>query len=164
MAVLATTNDPTAAALAELAERQARLDAAIEALADQLADQALRAEQQDEQLRVQASALSATAAQLSRSISEGLKNANGGEPANSAAKANGKGNPGNPGGGANPSPAKRIAIAGARAGGAVNVGPIEGEAEIGGGFTTPPGSKSGGKAEKPEEPKEATKKKAHRWI
>jgi hypothetical protein len=125
----------------------------------------LRAERQDEQLRVQATALSATAAQLSRSISEGLKSANGGGPANGAPKPNSKGNPGNPG--TNPGPATRPAIAGARAGGAVNLGPIEGEAELGGGPTTPPGQSAKGgkaKAEKPEEPKEAPRKKAHRWI
>jgi hypothetical protein len=58
-------------------------------------------------------------------------------------------------------------LAGARAGGAVNLGQLEGEAAIGGGLTTPPGQNARpGKAkdEKPEEPKEAPRKKAHRWI
>ena len=168
MAVLATTNDSAAAALSELAERQTRLDAAIEALADQLADQALRTEQQDEQLRIQATAISAGFAQVSRTVSEGFKNANsGGASTGAAKKPNSNGNPGNLNSAANPGNAKRPAIAGARAGGAVNLGPIEGEAELGGGLTTPPGQNAKGgkaKAEKPEEPKEASRKKAHRWI
>jgi hypothetical protein len=96
MAVLATTNDSAAAALSELAERQTRLDAAIEALADQLADQALRTEQQDEQLRIQATAISAGFAQVSRTVSEGFKNANsGGASTGAAKKPNSNGNPGN---------------------------------------------------------------------
>ena len=63
--------------------------------------------------------------------------------------------------------AQALSGAGARAGGAVNLGQLEGEAAIGGGLTTPPGQNARpGKAkdEKPEEPKEAPRKKAHRWI
>jgi ABC-type transporter Mla subunit MlaD len=142
------TNDNLSVVLTQVADRQDQLDAQLQALTDLIADQAVRTDEQDEQLRTQAVALRATTAQLAANIRQ--LNGNGATKDKSP-KSNGKGSSGNPGNG-NPGKGNPN-IAGAKAGGRVSLGPIEGEAEVGGGVTAAP-----------KEPPAPAKRKAHRWT
>lgn len=158
--VIAADNLP--AVLTQIADRQDELDARIDALTSQMADQAIHADEQDEQLRVQAAALRMTATQLStniREIARSARNGNGNGGSNGNGNGNGDGNgndrASNPGQSNNPSrnPGRSGRIAGARLGGEANVGPASASAEIGGGLGLPP-----------EEPKAPERQRAHRWI
>jgi len=133
------TADNVPAVLAEIATRQDQLDAQLETLTSLCADQAVRAEEQEEQIRVQAQALRVTATQLSRNISDASKAANGNRSGNGNPRPNGRGNPNG--------------IAGAGVGGQASLGSLGASAEVGGRIGT-----------EPSEPEPPERKKAHRWI
>src|SRR5271166_3304593 len=71
--MIVTTPDNLTVVLTQIADRQDDLAARLDGLTQSLADQTARADEQDEQLRVQAAALRSTAAQLSTNIRDVAK-------------------------------------------------------------------------------------------
>jgi hypothetical protein len=94
--VITAENMP--AVLAQIVERQEQQNAQIAALTTLCTEQALQLEEQREQSRVQASALRATTAQLSRGVSNAVKgvnargNGNASRGNDTARRGNGNGN------------------------------------------------------------------------
>ena len=133
--------DNMPAVLAQIAERQDELAAQIEALTALQADHAICDEERERQDHVQAAALRASIAQLSRNIADVSKAANGngtGNRGNSNTGRNGNSN-GNSNGHSNvramPN-GRNVGMAGAAVGGTANVGPLEARADVGGGIGT----------------------------
>lgn len=148
MSTTIVTPENLPAVLAQVTDRQDQLDAQIQVLIDLMAEQEMRTDRQDEQLRVQASALRATATQLSANIRQ-LSDRNGDGEGRS------NGNAGKP----------RSAASGARQAGDGNGNDSRSNMAANG------AAKSGSRSERPalttvppaSEP-EAPRKKAHRWT
>ena len=154
------TSDNVPAVLAQIVERQDEQDARIEALIALQTDQAIRDEERDQQFRVQATALRATAAQLSRNIADARKAANGNGNRNSNASANA-----NATGTRNGNRNAGLVGAGVRA--EANLGPLEARADVGGGIGTRQNRSQRHQsqaAEMPSEPEAPQKRRAHKWI
>jgi hypothetical protein len=156
MSATVIAGDNLSTVLAQLSDRQDELAGQVDALAVLIADQAIRADEQDEQLLVQATALRATATQLSTNIREVAK-----AQGRAGAAAGGKGASGDP-----PPAAAKAAGDPPPAKGGPKVRLVEqapdgkrGQARPDEKATVqPPAS---GKAEEPEP---AQKRRAHRWI
>lgn len=167
--MLIVTPETVPAAITQLSERQDRLAASIDALAEQLAGAADRDERQDQQMRILARSLRETAAEQSRTIAAIGKAANGKSANGDASKGKGNGNgkskaADNPGNGkgksANPGDARgkgNVTALVHREGKAV--GRAIRETEKVTATVAPPATQVDPAAE-PEPPR----KRAHRWI